>query len=224
MGLIFSNPSSGISVSTANVTYYVRKDGSDSNTGLVDSAGGAFLTIGKAVSMLPQIINHTMPIVVGAGTYAEDVVIKGFLGKGYTFLKAAVPNVVSDSYIVQSIVIEQCSIYVEVNGIKASRSTEFGFSAARCQSANFLYCKIDSVGAFIGFSISNSFGQIANSVASNRSQGIRADLMSTLYSSTNSGTGNTNGLVAGSGATIGKNSTQPAGTTPELTSGGGVIR
>lgn len=49
-------------------TLYVRADGSDSNSGLVDSAGGAFLTLGHAVSVALSFYIDA-EVHVGAGTF-----------------------------------------------------------------------------------------------------------------------------------------------------------
>jgi hypothetical protein len=46
----------------------------------------------------------------------------------------------------------------------------------------------------------------------------------TVYSEFNTGTGNTVGLKAEDGSTIGKGGGQPGGSTAEVTSNGGVIR
>lgn len=71
-------------VLTAARTYYVRTDGSDSNTGLADTAGGAFLTIQKAIDTVCalDINTQTVTIQVADGTYSAGNIVKPYLGAG----------------------------------------------------------------------------------------------------------------------------------------------
>lgn len=69
----------------ADRTYYVRTDGSDSNDGLANTAGGAFLTIQKAINTVAAIdlSVHHVTIQVADGTYTAPVVLNGsWIGSG----------------------------------------------------------------------------------------------------------------------------------------------
>lgn len=70
---------------TANRTYYVRTDGSDSNDGLSNTSGGAFLTIQKAINITASldISIYNVTIQVASGTYTGNVLVNGpFVGSG----------------------------------------------------------------------------------------------------------------------------------------------
>ena len=69
---------------TADRTYFVRTDGNDSNNGLTNTAGGAFLTIQRAIDVAASldlgIFNCTIQI--ADGTYTGAVVLRAAVGAG----------------------------------------------------------------------------------------------------------------------------------------------
>lgn len=77
-------------VLTAARTYYVRTDGSDSNTGLANTSGAAFLTIQKAIDVAAALDSsiYDVTISVADGTYSTStgLVLKSMAGAGSIYI------------------------------------------------------------------------------------------------------------------------------------------
>jgi hypothetical protein len=65
-------------------TYYVRTDGNDANTGLANTAGGAFLTLQKAINTYQALdcSIYDVTIQIADGTYAAGIVLTSRVGGG----------------------------------------------------------------------------------------------------------------------------------------------
>lgn len=81
----------GRQVLAAARTYYVRTDGSDSNTGFADTSGGAFLTIQKAIDVTAalDVSIYNVTISVGAGTFTTALTLKDPVGAGLVTISGA---------------------------------------------------------------------------------------------------------------------------------------
>lgn len=79
---------------TAARTYYVRTDGNDSNNGLANTSGGAFLTIQKAVDVCAALDLgiYDATIMVGAGTWTATTTLKTLVGAGKVVIRGINAN------------------------------------------------------------------------------------------------------------------------------------
>lgn len=110
-------------------TYYVRTNGSDTNDGLANTAGGAFLTIQKAVDTIRNHLDlngQVVTISVQAGTYTDGVDISGpWTGKGTV---AIVGDTATPTNVVISTTSDDCfnvdnAAYVTIHGFKLTTAT-----------------------------------------------------------------------------------------------------
>lgn len=205
---------------TTNINYYVATTGLDTNDGL--TSGMAFKTIAKAISMIPQVVNHTFNINVASGTYNENVSFLGFLGSGTINLIG--DTILSSSRVISSITFNKCTCVITAFGFATNTTTTIDIVVGKCIGVSLRHINSINANAHAGLQVDNGFGYIFDSAISNKSVAIATFVNGNILSQNNSGSGNTIGLSAVYNGSIGKSGTQPSGTTAEQTGEGGVIR
>lgn len=162
-------------VLTAARTYYVRTDGSDSNDGLTDNSGGAFLTIQKAVNaaMALDLSIYDVTIQLGAGTYSETVSMTGpRVGSGQIIISG-------DTTTPSNVKVNKISCYdhgeIEVKGLEIqntdgidcnNQSTVFLGTGMSFKTGRALQCRNGSaiIGVNASVLLASTVTQIANCI------------------------------------------------------------
>lgn len=105
-------------------TYYVRTDGSDSNDGLTDSSGGAFLTIQKAINTAAALDTtiYDVTITVGAGTFTGANTLKSTVGAGTIIIAGAGATTVISTTSDHGFYGVDCGTY-QINSVKIQTTT-----------------------------------------------------------------------------------------------------
>ena len=93
-----------------NLTLYVRTDGNDSNTGL--SPSSALLTIQKALTLS----NTVTKIIVGSGSYTEDIDCSAVLGATFIYIECAKDtDITFNSYVTDDVITHWKNGVAELN-------------------------------------------------------------------------------------------------------------
>ncbi|MFN7152923.1 MAG: hypothetical protein ACK4OE_04460 [Acidovorax sp.] len=118
---------------TAARTYYVRTDGSDSNTGLVNSSGGAFLTIQKALTVAGNLDlgTYDLTIQIANGTYSGASTGGATIGSGRVVLlgNIATPSSVVLTSSGNTLLFTGFGLY-RVQGVKIESTSASGLTSA----------------------------------------------------------------------------------------------
>jgi lysophospholipase L1-like esterase len=137
-------------VCQANRTYYVRTNGSDSNTGRFNTAAGAFLTIGKAMTAITKIDfnGFVVTVQIADGTYTETVTVPACVGtlNHNSLLITGNPATPANVVVTQAVSFGSCFFLNDkagcfFNGLKLA-GTNNGYGI-RCNNAHAEFANID---------------------------------------------------------------------------------
>lgn len=152
----------------ANRNYYVRTDGSDSNTGLANTSGGAFLTIQKAIDVILGSLDlniYDVSVNIASGTYSGAISVAApVVGSGRIILNGdtTTPSNVS---LTGGISVVGGGSRLEIQGLKISSSSSSGTVAARNGGYLKITGKCEHGGATSGHRILADGGGIVVSTA-----------------------------------------------------------
>jgi Protein of unknown function (DUF2793) len=141
---------------TADRTYYVRSDGSDSNSGLANTAGGAFLTIQKAVDVIASLdlSIYQATIQVGDGTYTGAVALKNYIGANAPIIQgnATTPaSVLISTTSAHAILNDRGGLWT-VKDLKLQTGGTFGNCLIAANSGTIYFSNLD-FGTCVGFHV-----------------------------------------------------------------------
>ena len=195
---VLAVPPSGRVALTANTTYYIRTDGSDSNTGLADNSGGAFLTIQKAINEWAKLDNagYLTTVLIRAGTYtiSTPIVCKDGVGGGLLVIQGASnTTTIIDLNTVPTNAHCCCIVADGVSSAIQWEHLRLTVSATGSRSGQYYNCLIYATNAAKILLKEINFGNVATSSSFGGSIMAEANSLVTLKSSTFAITGSYSG-------------------------------
>jgi hypothetical protein len=147
----------------ADRTYYVRKDGSDSNTGLANTSAGAFLTAAKANSVVTTLDKngHNITVQFSTGTWSESTTINVGIGDGQVYWKGSL-------VLLQSV---SSATVAAGSGGTAGTVTKAGSFTGKTYTGKLCYFQTDAVYRIIASNDSNAL-TLADVAASSTTQNV----------------------------------------------------
>lgn len=197
----------------ADKVVYINASTGNDDSGVGTSAA-PYKTIAKALNSLPRMSHkYTVELNIAAGTYNEDVVIRGFTGSIALYSAGQIT--------IKSLVIDGVSVYQSGYNVTLTAGIDLKNGAVYVGQGGMLIS-----GGYTGIDVqSGSTFVVYNTVTINNTStaAIEVASCSRLYVQTLAGTGNATGILAINGGVAAYDTMSLSATTQRFTNGGGRI-
>jgi hypothetical protein len=189
----------GIPTTTvADITYYVRADGNNTNQGTANTSAGAFRTLNRALSLIPQTINHNVTIYVLEGEEHEAFTLAGLNGRGTITIRSTSETVRA---IVPYIRILDCACAIGIINLTVTFN-DVAVAVYRCIGVTLTNLSITQPASTAAIYAERSKLTLYKGTISNRVVAVYADAMAEIWVDSLTGTGNTAAYTAIRGGRI----------------------